>query len=109
MLLGEASGLAKRLVPLVSDLREGSVENGAESLDEFGERVGVVLIFAAAEAVFGHDDSAAELRGVAVAGGQLGTLRRGEERAYGGEALLVELSGYVWPVEGGDLLREVHA
>jgi hypothetical protein len=105
---GEFVRSAEGLVPLVGDEGERRIEAGAKRLYEWVQRVGVVLVLAAAEAVFGHDDAAAELCRVVIAGGELGALRGCEERAGGGEALVVEVCCDARPVERGDLFREVH-
>jgi len=104
----EFGGLAERLVPLVGNESERRIEVCAKRLDKRVKRVGVVLILSAAEAVFGHDDAAAELRGVLIAGGELSALRRCKERAGGSETLLVEFGGDARPVKCGDLFGEVH-
>jgi len=48
---GEDDGVAQGLVPLVGDVREGRVEGVAQCLNDVRERVAVVLVLAASEAV----------------------------------------------------------
>ena len=59
---GIAHGDPHRLVPAVGNLRERRVERGSQGGDDLGQRVGEILVLAAAEAVPRHDDAAAEGR-----------------------------------------------
>jgi hypothetical protein len=108
VLCREFCGLANGSAPLICDEGERRIKTCAKRLDEFGKRVGVVLVFTTAEAVFRHDDPTAKLAGVIVAGDELGTFERGEKRSDGGEAVFVKLDREARPVEGGEFFCEVH-
>ena len=83
------------------------IEAGAQAGDEVGEGFGEVAVFAAAEAVAGHDDAAAKAVVAGIEGDQMFALGAGEE--VGGEraAVGVEVAVELRPGDGGQAVGEV--
>lgn len=97
-------GVVEIVAPLGGDAGEWRVETVAEGLDDHGEGVAVVLVFATSEAVFGHDDAAAELYGVVVACREFGALGRREEWTGSSVTSFGEAGLEFGPIEIGDFV-----
>ena len=80
-------------VPSVGDRCEPRVEGGAQALDQVRQRVGKVFVFAAAVAVPGHDDQAAEAFFVVVVTDERVALQRRQKPGADRPALGVEVGG----------------
>src|SRR6185437_4488335 len=71
------------LVPNVRNLRKMWVEPRSQLLDQAGQRIGKVLVFAPAEAMAGHPDVAPKASACSVPSRDLATIaRRAEARQY---------------------------
>ena len=70
VLIRIANGDVHRLVPAIGNADEARIQRGAQAEDQSRQRIGEVFVFAATEAMAGHDDTAAELSIGLIAGSQ---------------------------------------
>ena len=112
----EADVYPHGFVPSVGDRREARVKGRAQALDQRRQRVGKVFVLAAAVAVPGHDDLAAEAFFVAVETDDRVALWRRQKPRENRPALGVEVGGSGRPVDrtdaiaaGARLCRGAHA
>ena len=89
----------QRGIPAVRDGRKFWIEGGAKSVDDFGQRVREVLVFAASEAVTGHDDAAAKEAVVGVESREIFTLLGRQDAFENGGALGIEVARDPIPIE----------
>lgn len=91
-------------MPAVRDRYEVLIQGGPQALHQGRQWIGEIPIFAALEAVPGHDDMTAESRLLAIESGDCAALRRGEQLRQDRPTLCIEIGGDGRPI---DRLRTV--
>ena len=92
------------LTTVFRDRREAGVERTPQPADQIGKRVREILVFAAAEPVTPHDDTAAEVLVARIERGKAGAIRRAEHRRGDRAAVAVEILRNPVPLERCDAL-----
>ena len=93
---------AERLLPAIGDRGERRIKRRSQFGDETGERIGVIFIFAAPEAVPAHHHAAAEAFLLAVTRGDADAFLGRQKHAGGGDAEAVELGADAVPIDPGE-------
>ena len=96
-----------RLVPAIGDPVELRIKRRPQLRDQIGQRIGKILVFAAAKAVAAHHDPAAKVFVVGIERSDRAAFFRRQQAREDGAALRVEIGGRLRPVDGVDAGREV--
>src|SRR5579872_4741952 len=91
-----------RLVPAVGDRSQPPVQRGTQGRDQARQRIGEILVFAAAKAVPAHDDAAAEMSLVGIERGERLAFLRREQAFEDRTALRVEVGFGLCPINRVD-------
>ena len=102
MAFGIADIDAHRLVPAIGDAAQLRIQRRPQFRDQIGQRIGKILVLAAAKAVAAHHDPAAEMAVVRIERRQRAAFVRREQALQHGAALRVEIGGRLRPVDGVD-------
>ena len=79
---------AHRLVPAIGDAGKLRIQRRAQLRDQVRQRIGKILVLAAAKAVASHDDAAAEARVIGIERGQRARIRCGVSNSFDHRAAL---------------------